>query len=851
MPVGDDGMWRRWLLLGGAIGVPLTAFGQDAPPPARPSDEIVVTGERQRNAVITDAKPVGVLDEAAIHALGVTKISDLLRAVQGLTTSNSGEPPILLLNNRRISGWEEMSNLPPEAIERVDILPEPVAIQFGYPPTRRVMNIVTKANFRAVTAEQTLRGATDGGALGAEADVGSTVLQRDRRWIVAVNASHRDGLIQRQRSIRPDPDLLYDPVGTITGIDGGSIDPALDRLAGQPVRRALVPLRAADRGTLAAYVPGATPPRIGDPLAIRSITPDVQRVKVNTSWSDAIGKTVTASAQFTVEAERQSGTTGYAATAWRVPGGAGGLPFANDVLLYRYLEEAGPLPGHAQSLKLSGGTTVQGALGDWNWNVTGTIDRLRNTNLSVRGFDPGLAEAAIAAGIDPFGAEIARQSGPLPIDRTRAVTRTITGKAVANGPLLRLPAGKAMVTASLDYANSSGTTQLLSANANRVDRTIRTASIGANVPIASAREGALEAIGELSANGTVGVSAVSGYGSLRNTSYGLLWSPWSPVQFTASVSESRTPPPIEQLVTPAISLPGSPFFDFVTGTTALVTTVQGGNPALAPEQRRVNTLGIDVKPWKRREIRFGVNLTETVIEDQSMTLAATTPAIQAAFPDRFRRNAAGQLLFADLRPLNLDRGRQRALAGRIQFHGPLGAAPPPPPEPVPGAPPVPPPPPKPRPFVYGNLTPTLILSDRLSLRRGLPELDLLDGETITGNGGRPRFEGWGWMGANYRGFNASLWGRYQSATRVRSVAAESDLRFSGLFVFNIGLLTEIGVLAPNRAWAKGMTLNVQLENVTNQRQDVRDGLGATPYRFQRAFLDPIGRSVQISLRKLF
>lgn len=850
MPVGFGSRWWRWLLLNSSLNAPIAAIAQEAPP-ARSADEIIVTGERQRNAVITDAKPVGVLDEAAIRALGVTKISDLLRAVQGLTTSNSGEEPILLLNNRRISGWEEMSNLPPEAIERVDILPEPVAIQFGYPPTRRVMNIVTKANFRAVTVEQTLRGATDGGAAGVEGNVGSTVLQHDRRWIVAVNASHRDGLIQRQRSIRPDPDLLYDPVGTVAGIGGASIDPALDRLAGRAVTQALVPLTAAARGTLASYLPDATPPRSGDPLAIRSITPEMQRVKVNTSWSDVIGKSVTASAQFTMEAERQSGTPGYAAAAWRVPGGAGGLPFANDVLLYRYLEEAGPLPGRAQSLKLSGGATVQGNLGDWNWNVTGTIDRLRNTNLSVRGFDAGTAEAAIAAGVDPFGVEIVRQSGPLRIDRTRAVTRTITGKAVANGPLVRLPAGKAMLTASLEYAGSSGTTQLLSAGTNPVDRTIRTASIGANLPIASAREGALAAIGELSANGTVGVSAVSGYGSLLNASYGLLWSPWSPVQFTASVSESRTPPPIEQLVTPALSLPASPFFDFVTGTTALVTTVMGGNPALAPEQRRATTLGIDVQPWKRRQVRFGVNLTETVVEDQTMMLSATTPAIQTAFPDRFRRNAAGQLIAADLRPLNLARERQRTLAGRIQFHGPLGAAPPPPPAPLPGAPPSPPPPPKPRPFVYGNLTPTFVLSDRLSLRPGLPELDLLDGQTITGSGGRPRFEGWGYMGANYRGFSASLWGRYQSATRVRSALPGSDLRFSSLFVFNIGLLTEVGVLAPNRAWAKGMTLNVQVENVANQRQDVRDGLGVTPYRFQQGLLDPIGRSVQISLRKLF
>ena len=42
-----------------------------------------------------------------------------------------------------------------------------------------------------------------------------------------------------------------------------------------------------------------------------------------------------------------------------------------------------------------------------------------------------------------------------------------------------------------------------------------------------------------------------------------------------------------------------------------------------------------------------------------------------------------------------------------------------------------------------------------------------------------------------------------------------------------------------------------VENLLNDRIDVRDRTGATPNRFQAAYLDPIGRSIRLGVRKLF
>ena len=46
-------------------------------------------------------------------------------------------------------------------------------------------------------------------------------------------------------------------------------------------------------------------------------------------------------------------------------------------------------------------------------------------------------------------------------------------------------------------------------------------------------------------------------------------------------------------------------------------------------------------------------------------------------------------------------------------------------------------------------------------------------------------------------------------------------------------------------------LQFTIENLLNDRIDVRDRLGRVPNRFQAAYLDPLGRSVRLGLRKLF
>ncbi|MEG8038279.1 hypothetical protein QP166_02575 [Sphingomonas sp. LR60] len=52
-------------------------------------------------------------------------------------------------------------------------------------------------------------------------------------------------------------------------------------------------------------------------------------------------------------------------------------------------------------------------------------------------------------------------------------------------------------------------------------------------------------------------------------------------------------------------------------------------------------------------------------------------------------------------------------------------------------------------------------------------------------------------------------------------------------------------------WSRHLGLKLEVSNITGARQRVRDATGAIPYRYQPDLLDALGRTVVLSLRKLF
>jgi hypothetical protein len=128
--------------------------------------EILVVAHRIKGQVEADQPPIVTLDEEDIASYGVSSIQELVAALvpqTGTGRGRGGGTPVFLLNGMRVSNFREIRGLPPEAIRRVEILPEEVALKFGFRPDQRVVNFILKDQFHSVFDEVELSAPSRGG----------------------------------------------------------------------------------------------------------------------------------------------------------------------------------------------------------------------------------------------------------------------------------------------------------------------------------------------------------------------------------------------------------------------------------------------------------------------------------------------------------------------------------------------------------------------------------------------------------------------------------------------------------------------------------------------------------------
>lgn len=844
---------RRALLCSAALAAGLCASpasaqqSADEPPPAEgPADdgkpEIVITGTR--GSAVTDIAPVATLDANAVAATGAATMPELLRAIRGATQAADGSEPIFLLNAQRVSGYPEIGSLPPEAIEKVEVLPEQAALKFGFPPTRRVVNFITKPSFRQIELGASAGTTTRWGSATEKANVGLTRLDRGRRLTLGLEYRHTGALSQSDRDIAPDPGVPFDAIGNITGAGGGEIDPALSAAAGGVVTIAPVPEAVADRGSLAGFAAGANRPRLFDLSPYRTLAPANDTIKAEAVVADRIGKTMAGSLSLSAEQSRNRSIAGPADARLIVPDANPWSPFAVPVVLNRYLTEAGLLEQRETTTSLRAGVMLRGAIAGWRWDFTGALDQKQIDGRNERGIDPAAANAAIAAGANPFAPLDPALLAARLTDRTRLRTRTAGAKTVVSNTPVRLPAGRATVTATVEAERATAVSSSRGPNPSdlALGRTRVEGGLAIDLPLASRREDVLPFLGELSVNASVNAREVSGFGTLSDSVFGMAWGPAEGVQLLATVRHSAAAPDMAQQSTPVTRVANVPIFDYGNGRTEIASLILGGNPDLAAERRQIRSLTLNVKPFAKRELRVAATYELTTILDQTGTVYAITPQTEAILPDLFVRDAGGRLVSVAYRPINFARERQRTLNLTLNASGRVGKAPPP----APGAKG----PPPQLPGYYGGIGPSIKFSDRLLLRPGTPELDLLRGDTIRG-WGVPRAYGYAYGGIYHLGHGAKFSAWYQAANRLRSPNPGADLRFSSIFKLDIGVYVGLGSLLKGEDWARKLRLSLDVTNLTDARQQVRDGNGTLPNRFQPDYLEPLGRTVTLSLRKLF
>jgi hypothetical protein len=314
-------------------------------------------------------------------------------------------------------------------------------------------------------------------------------------------------------------------------------------------------------------------------------------------------------------------------------------------------------------------------------------------------------------------------------DRAQQRTRTASAKTVVTNTPIELPAGAVTVTATVE-AQAQGADSV-SRGSNQFElhlsRTQLEGGLALDVPLASARAEALGFLGELSVNASFNAREVSGFGALNDWTYGVAWSPLPGVQLLATARRSAAAPDMTQLSSPVVRIPNATVYDLTNATTALVTVVQGGNPDLLAMRRESRLLTLNLKPFQARELRLAVTYEAARIHDQTGTVYAITPQTEALLPDLFLRDPSGRLVSVAYQPTNFALERQRTLTVTLNANGRIGKPPPPPPPGSSGGV-------RFVPSYFGGIGPTIRFADRLQLRPGAPELDLLDGDTITGVG---------------------------------------------------------------------------------------------------------------------
>src|SRR6185503_4589883 len=148
---------------------------------------------------------------------------------------------------------------------------------------------------------------------------------------------------------------------------------------------------------------------------------------------------------------------------------------------------------------------------------------------------------------------------------------------------------------------------------------------------------------------------------------------------------------------------------------------------------------------------------------------------------------------------------------------------------------------------------TLTLTDKVTIGPGLPAIDYLHGDAAGSGGGTPRHRIEAQAGWANNGLGARLSANVRSGTRV-DTATSGTLRFSPLATFDLRLFANLGErpeLVLKHPWLRGSSVRFEVSNLFNARQKVRDESGAVPLNYQPDLIDPLGRTVMISFRKLF
>lgn len=608
------------------------AAQQEVPPEAGADDdsavmgEIVVIARSMRGAVIAPQPPVLELDPEEIAAYGVSSISDLVAALGPQTGSGRGRGggfPAILVNGTRVSNFRELSSYPPEAIERVEVFPEEVALRYGFSADQRVINFILRDNYSSRTIEVEYGQPFDGGYSDKEVQGTYLLINGPTRYNVNVEWSDSSLLTEAER---------------------GVVQSVMPDLPGDP-----------------------------DPAAFRSLSSDSSDLEITGNLTTLLADNGTAlSVNGSFERENSLRWQGLDTVQ---------LTDADGATALRSFNIDDPLTVHSRTNTYSLGSTLNMPLG--RWQMTATLDgshaesRSRTQRRLSPANSPALQELVDAVAAGELALDTALDGLPdAGFDQANTLADNASGLVTVSGSPIWLPGGDVSVTFNTGYdwqrIRSEDTRN--PGVRTSLQRGDLSAGVNLGVPITSVRDDFGAAIGDLSLNASAGINHLSDFGTLTDWTLGLTWSPFDPLTFNASYIARDAAPGLGQLGNPEIATPNVPIFDLTNGETVLATVISGGNPFLPEQRQRDWKVGAMLQlPFLERS-NLSVDYFRNRSDNVSASFPELTPEIEAAFPDRITRDGAGQLIQIDQRPVVFSQQRSERIQVGLNLSGPLGTA---------------------------------------------------------------------------------------------------------------------------------------------------------------------------------
>ena len=837
---------RSPLLLGTAlilIAASVPALAQTIPTPAPDTatsedgadkdsvdenNQILVIATRIKGQVDAAQAPIITLNEEEIASYGASSLSDLITALSPQTGSGrgrGGSAPVILLNGQRIASFREMRNFTPEAIKRVEVLPEEVALRYGYPPNQRVINFILKDNFASRAVELEDGQPWNGGSSTVQAEASLLKIKGPNRFNLRASTEDTTPLTEAERAIIQSP-------GSVPSV--------------------------------------ATDP---DPAQFRTLIADSRQFDLTGSWATGLGDggksgSLSANAGVTVNDTRtMSGLNLVTLTA---PGGATALRSLPD-----------PLERRNRTVAVQGGGGYNGNLGKWLLSATVDGSHTESDTRIERRADTSSLVAAAAAGTLPI-------NGSLPIlapsGEDLAETRTDNASSLVTliGRPLALPAGEVSLTVKGGFAYTAIESRDMrsSAGVTNLDRSELSTGFNLALPLTSRRDNVLGAVGDITLNFSGGLSQLSDFGALTDWSAGVTWALTDKLGLQASYIVNQAAPGLSDLGAPTTITFNVPVYDFTRGETVLVSVTGGGNPLLKQEEQRDLKIGVNWQLPFLSNSNMVVEYFRNRSENVTASFPLLTPAIEAAYPGRVTRDASSRLVSIDRRPITLASQQGERLRWGFNLSGMIG-------KPTPGGaggmmggrpggggrgpggggpgagggrgpggggPMM---------GMFGGgqgrwnvgIYHTWRFSEQVQITPGGAVLDLLNGDALTGGGvARHTLELEG--GVFNKGVGLRISGRYTAPTRVRAsgVPGSSDLRFGGLAGVDLRLFVNLDQkpkLIKAVPFLKGTRISLRVDNLFDARQRVTDGTGTVPLSYQPNYIDPRGRFIGVELRKQF